>query len=173
VLAYARRDGSVRVVDVDHRTQLWRSRPGSAPASLSWSADGRRLVAAGTGGVRVLDARGHLRSLARGAVTGAAFAPLGRRLAVIRRSPRGATSQLVVRTGRRTRVLLASPGRLGSFAWSPDGRWIVVDWASAGQWLFVPLGRSSRPIPAAQIAREFDPGARGPGGEPQPVGWVR
>jgi WD40 repeat protein len=173
VLAYATRDGSVRVVDVDRRKQLWRSRPGSRPASLSWSADGRRLVAAGAGGVRVLDARGRLRSLARGAVTSAAYAPVGRALALVRRAPRGATSQLVVRAGRRTRVLLASPGRLGAFAWSPDGRWIVVDWTSAGQWLFVPLDRSSRPVPAAQIAREFDPGARGPAGEPQPTGWVR
>lgn len=173
VLAYARRDGSVRAVDVDRRTQLWRSRPGSRPASLSWSADGRRLAVAGAGGVRVLDASGHVRSLARGVVTSIAFAPVGRRLALIRRSPRGGTSQLVVRTGRRTRVLLASPGRLGSFAWSPDGRWVVADWASAAQWLIVPLGPSSRPVPAAQIAREFDPGARGPAGEPQPVGWVR
>lgn len=173
VLAYARRDGSVRAVDVDRHRGLWRSRPGSQPASLSWSADGRRLVVAGAEGVRVLDADGRVRSLARGAVTSAAFAPVGRQLALIRRTPRGGTSQLVVRAGRSTRVLLASPGRLGSFAWSPDGRWIVVDWASAGQWLFVPLSRSSRPVPAAQIAREFDPGARGPAGDPQPAGWVR
>jgi Tol biopolymer transport system component len=171
VLAYAGPDGAVRLADVDRGAELWRSDGGPPPASLSWSADGRRLAAAGHGALRVLDGNGRELVRRRSTALAAEYAPRGRRLALVRRAPRGTTSELVVSSGGRTRVLLASPGRFGRLAWSPDGRWIVVDWTSAGQWLFVPVGQRARPIPAARIAGEFDPGARGPAGEPMPAGW--
>jgi hypothetical protein len=171
VLAYAARDGGVRLADIDRRRELWRSAPGPVPAVLAWSADGRRLVAAGAGGVRVLDARGHELSHARRPASAAAYAPRGRRLALVRRSSGGSTAQLVLVRRGRSRVLFASPGRLGRLAWSPDGRWLVVGWASAGQWLFVPVAHPARAFAVAGVAREFDPGARSPAGQPMPGEW--
>jgi hypothetical protein len=170
LLAYAAPDGSVRLVDVDRR-ELWRSPAGPRPSSLSASGDGLRLLASGPQGLRVLDGQGHELRRSRTPARGAAYAPFGRRYAYVRRSPAGGTDQLVLSSGPRARVLLASPGRLGHFAWSPDGRFIAVAWPSADQWLFVPTGRSGRAITAARIAADFDPGARGPSGEPAPAEW--
>jgi len=136
-LASVRRGGRVEVRDVDTGTLRWRSRRllSRRTRALSWSPDGRRLLAVAPRGLRVLDLRRErvvrLSAPPGARVTGAAFAPRGRALAVVTRG--GGRSALAV----RGRELFSTRGRLSAPVWSPDGAWVVAGWRGAGQWVAV------------------------------------
>ena len=49
-------------------------------------------------------------------------------------------------------LLFAGPGVFGDVAWSPNGRWLLLNWPSADQWLFVSGGRVHA---VGNIAQEF------------------
>ena len=44
----------------------------------------------------------------------------------------------VAQTASGDRVpVFSGSGRIDDVAWSPDGRWLLLNWATADQWLFV------------------------------------
>jgi hypothetical protein len=128
-LAWARADGTVLVQDAYTGLVLWRHRGGPV-RHLSWSADGRRLLIAGRrhGAVHTL-ATGHTRRLPSGDLLAAAFAPTGGRVALAYRGDHATRVSLL---GSKT-ALVEVPGRVSTFAWSPDGRWLLTP--SGGDWL--------------------------------------
>jgi WD40 repeat protein len=167
-LAWMGADGRVEVRDVDSGGLVWRSpSPAGAVRQLAWSSDGRRLLARGRELV-VFDVHAHRVwrvRLARGTrVAAAAWAPRGRRIAIVTR--RGATSAVYltddVQVPREPRFL--TTGLLGAVSWSPDGRRLLVHWRDADQWLLLsPTARA--PVTAvAAVSRHF-------GGPPTVGGW--
>lgn len=169
VLAYADRSGRVRVVAVDGRRTLWRSSRIDGLRKLAWAPDGRRLLALTPTRVIVFSRTGEMvdeRVLAAGTrAQDAAWGPDAQRIAVARHDPLRRRSDLVLLTPEapdRRRLLFTGPGRFGRLAWSPDGEWLLVPWPQADQWLFLGTGDSSEVSAVANIARQFDPGAREP-----------
>jgi hypothetical protein len=169
VLAVARRDGRVRVQDVDSGRVLLRASTAAQPSGLSWSADGRRLLVTSGGRTHLLPGTSPSAE-PLGAAREAAFAPRGRRVALVRR--RHGVSELVVAgAGGRERLLFAGAGRLSGVTWSPDGRWLLVAWPTADEFLFVRTTGAPQVEAVSHIARDFDPRARTSRGAPAPAGW--
>jgi hypothetical protein len=172
VLAVARADGRVTVADVDSRQTFWTARPVRGRVrALSWSADGRLLVATAREAVVIGQfGRVERRLPQPGAVlVDAEFAPRGDRIALVRR--RGSVSQVLLADSGRGRLRFAGSGRLSGVTWSPDGAWLLVPWPSADQFLFLPA-TGGKPLQAAPgVAREFDPRAAVPRRAPRPAGW--
>lgn len=171
VLAYVDRRNHVRVVDVDSRRELWRSRPVEGGASeLAWSPDGRRLLVAAPDGWRLLGADGLVLAARPGVPVGdVAWSPGGRRFAMVRRALDGSDVVLVNAAGR-SRVLFSGPGRFGRVAFSPDGRRLLVPWPQADQWLFVSPSRGGHVGAVANIGRQFARGSQS-GPFPDAVEW--
>lgn len=172
VLAAALPGGRVVAIDADSGRRLWVSGRGPLPRQLEWSADGRRLVAAGSGDIRVLDAGGRVLSRIGGGAP-VAFARTGHSLALLRAAGRG-TEVVLARAEReigRPRRLFLAAGSFSGIEWSPDGRWLLVAWPGANQWLFLrPDGK--RLVTAVSVAQQFDPGATTSGRSPQVGGWA-
>jgi hypothetical protein len=178
VLAFADWQGRVRVIRSDTRRALWRSPPGDIPLQLSWSADGRRLVALDGYGLREFDDRGVLLQdlrLPRGlGVEAGAFSPAGRGFALVRYSSRRRRSQVVLLRGannRPGRRVFLGVGRISSLAWSPNGRWLLLAWRDADQWLFIRSAAVRRVQAVSNISRQFNPGARREPVFPDLGGW--
>lgn len=177
VLAYADGRGRVRVVAVDARQQQWRSRRIGGLRKLAWAPDGRRLLAL-TATRLVIFSRGgevlHERPVAAGTrAQDAAWSPDDERIALSRHDPRRNRSDVVLLTPdapERRRLLFTGPGRFGRLAWSPGGERLLVPWPQADQWLFLHTGADSGVTAVANIARQFDPGAREPA-FPAVAGW--
>jgi hypothetical protein len=169
VLAHVDARDGLRVTAVDSRRTLWRAAPRPGLRRLAWSPDGRRLLAITRRRLLVYTRDGRLlssRPLDRGFVAEhVAWAPRGRRIALVRREARGEGSQVLVLDPLRpaaARVLLTSPGRLGAPAWSPSGSRLLVPWPEADQWVFLRVRPGARTTAVANIARQFSPGARRP-----------
>ena len=175
VLAYVDRRDHARVVAVDSGRERWRSAQMDGATELAWSPDGDRLLVATSGGWRVLGADGLV--LARGSdprgfvVDDVAWAPSGRRIAIVRRN--SDTSDVVLadpaRPGR-SRLLFRGQGAFGRVAFSPDGRRLLVPWPEADQWLFVSPARGGHVGAVANIGRQFARGRRN-GPFPDAVEW--
>jgi hypothetical protein len=157
---------------VDSGRLVWRSPSGhDAARELLWSADGRRLLSLEGHVVRVLDVRARRQwrvAVHRGRrLRAAAWAPRGRRLALVVVERRG-TSSVVVASGARRRLsgrrIFVTPGTLDAVAWSPDGRRLVVGAPRADQWLFLPASGRGRATAATTLARHL-------GGTPAVAGW--
>ena len=154
-VAWAERDGHVRVADVDRAVLDWRS-PRVVPAgtrALSWSADGTRLLAAGRRRIAIFDLRADTARIAaaRGRVVAAAFPPGDGAPALLARHDGRSSLQLL---GARA-PLIATSGRYEGLVWSPGGRWLVTKWGD--QWLYVRRdGRKALTAPARGV----------------PLGWV-
>jgi len=155
---------------------VWRAPLGrDLPYQLAWSADGKRLLAAAPQALRVFDDRGRLlrRIPFRGSASAlaAAWARNGHVFAVhLRHDP------ALAETGRRSEVrlidadqpgssrqLFAGSGDFGELAWSPDGRWLLVDWRTANQWLFIRRSGPPKVVAVANISQQFP---RPDGGRP-------
>jgi Tol biopolymer transport system component len=170
-LAWVGAAGRVVVRDVNGGETVWRSVAGVGKGAreLSWSADGRSLLVRRAGALRLIDVvRGRVRDLpipAGESAVAAAWAPRGRRLAVVLRR-RGLARVVVGPVGSpRGRTVFATTGRLASPAWSPDGRSVLVRWAEADEWLLVPArGSGGRVVAIAPVAERF-------GGVPVVRGW--
>jgi len=171
-VAYVGTDGDVRVADADARRLLWRAAVRfGAPRQLLWSADGSRLVAIGPQWVKSFDPRGRTLGYApiKGYASAATFAPRGHRFALIVRP--GGVLVVGADTMRfHNRLLFAGAGRFNGVAWSPDGQWILVSWPSADQFLFVRSTGSRHIVAVANVAEQFNPGARAPA-FPRVDGW--
>jgi hypothetical protein len=169
LLAYADRDGRIRLVNVDTGALLWRTAPLDDASSLAWSPGGRRLLVTTPRQLVLLDARGR-RVASRRVPAGVlvqdpAYAPDGSHVAVVRRDLAAGRSEVELldpARGLRSTVLFAGPGRFGTPAWSPDGRRLLVPWPAADQWLFLRPRDGGRVTAVAEIAAQFSPNAAGP-----------
>jgi hypothetical protein len=165
VLAFATNDG-VFVFDTRNGNALW-GRNDVRATSLAWSADGRRLLAVSPRTIRVFDGRGQLlRAMPMRAGTfalGAAFAPAGHVFALRARTQSGAgagrSQVLLVNADRemRPRQLFTGFGAFGDLAWSPDGRWLLLDWIGADQWLFIRTRGMPKIVAVSNIRAQFGP----------------
>ena len=153
--------------------RLWRTPPGTAPAGLSWTADGGRLAVNRGDGIEIVDgANGRAAATRRPPrsvlFTSAVYAPRGERLAVIARRRDG--DSVHVADGGRLRRIFATGAALNDPHWSPDGRWLLVDSPVADQWLFLRTTAKARVVAVSNIARQFDPGSFS-AGAPTVAGW--
>ncbi len=156
MLAYARPNGVVRVVNTDTGRTLVRSGAGPVPVALAWTADGRTLVVLDRDGLRLFAGDGPPRRIPLGGRTGVALAaaPTGRAVAVVARDATGRGSELLTADGRVRRVF-AGAGAFTDVAWSPDGEWLLVGWRSADQWVFVRSDGVERLQAVSNISRQF------------------
>jgi hypothetical protein len=151
--------GDVVLQQVDTGRVLWRA-PVREYGSLVWSGDGRRLAVVSPRRITVLDGGGRsigFVSSLSGDLVSAAFRPGTHRLAVQVRHelPAGRRSEVKlvdVDHPGHTRLLFAGPGIFGDLAWSPNGRWLLVDWPTANQWVFL-HGAQVRAV--ANVAEQF------------------
>jgi hypothetical protein len=153
-LAYVS-NGAV-VLRRDDGSLVWRRRLTAVPTALEWSSDGRYLAVVSHGEMVVLDASGRERrtiSMLGARFLPGSFAPGSHRLAV--RMRLGGRSEVYVvdldHPGNG-RLVLAGPGRFGDVAWSPDGRWLLVEWPAADQWVFL---RGAAAHAVANIRSQF------------------
>jgi dipeptidyl aminopeptidase/acylaminoacyl peptidase len=135
---------------------VWRTPVTILPSDLVWSHDGRYLAVVSPKKIVVLDRNGRVRrtvtTLGEGFVD-AAFQPGTHQLALsLRAGPRSQIRVVDVDRPGRARLLFAGPGTFGDFAWSPDGRWLLLSWPTADQWLFL---RGSHVHAVANIKEQF------------------
>lgn len=162
-LAWVGPRGHVEVRDVDTGLVVWRSAASlHGVRALAWSADGHRLLARGARRVVVLDVHGsrvwRVRLPHDARVRGAAWAPRGDRIALALQT--GAWTRVYVTQSARVprNALFATTGTLGSLAWSPDGRRLLVRWSEADQWLLLsPTTANARITAIGAISRRFGP----------------
>ena len=163
VLAYVTTRGRVYVYEPDAGSLHWRSAPFPGARKLVWSPDGSRLLLVADRRL-VLFAAGRAEPVAVRRLPGvvdAAFAPGGRRVAVLR--GRDLLLLDAAGLGGGNRPVFAGTGAFGQVAWSPDGRWLLVSWPEADQWVFV---RPSGELAAvANVAAQFE------GAFPAVAGW--
>jgi hypothetical protein len=94
---------------------------------------------------------------------GAEFAPSGHVFALRARNEGGAAAGrsqvLLVNADRamRPRQLFIGLGAFGDVAWSPDGRWLLLDWIGADQWLFIRTRGMPKLVPVSNIRAQFGP----------------
>jgi hypothetical protein len=167
MLSYVTSQAAVETVDVDSRATVWRTPPNTLerPLTLTWSSDGRHLVALTSRSVIVLDASGRvLRTLPLpGVARELALHPSGQKAAVLVRGRGGGRVLEVPLDGARQRQLFQ--GDLEGVSWSRNGRRLLLGWRGADQWLLLGPGGRIRSLPG--VTREL--GARG--GFPRVVGW--
>lgn len=161
-VAYVDPSGAVRLVAADTGRALARPfHQGFRPTVLSWSSDGRRLLAMNPVRLVVLDAS--LRQVgpttasgSRSAFTTAAFAPRGHAVVLLRRSHSSGRTRLdLLAPGRAARPLETLVGTLYGLAPSPDGRTVLVGWGAADQWLLVPTAHGARTRRVTGLAATF------------------
>lgn len=191
LLAYVDARGQLRIIESDTARTLASATASAGVTTLGWSADGRALFELTPNGLwlrhlrldkladRVrLGAPRRVPLPADAVVRAAAFAPKGDTIAaLIERDSRSAVPHsealLIDAGGGRPRHLFAVSGHLNQFAWSPDGRRLLLAWPAADQWLFLPVGLAgSNHLQAIDhIASNFSPGNRGHALFPQIEGW--
>jgi WD40 repeat protein len=155
-VAYVAPDRSVVLRDVDTKEVLWRAPLQVTPQSVAWSSDGRLLAVVSPRRIVVLTGAGKVTrviSTLSGTFRAAAFKPHAHVLALSVGYPRRGETKLVdVDRPGEARLLFAGPGRFGDLAWSPNGRWLLLDWPTADQWVFL---HGSRVHAVANIRAEF------------------
>jgi WD40 repeat protein len=154
VLAYY--SGGAIVLRTSAGKLLWRRPVGVLPTGLEWSSDGRALAVFSARRIVLLDARGRVQRtvspLGAKLLTGS-FRPRTHDLAVVVRRARGSEVRLVdVDRPGAAPLLFAGPGAFGDVAWSPDGKWLLVNWPAANQWVFL---HGSRALAVANIRQQF------------------
>ncbi|TMK72332.1 MAG: hypothetical protein E6G49_07265 [Actinobacteria bacterium] len=179
VLALAKPDGAVRMVDADSGKVLWASAAGPVPRLLDWSAHSSLVAALSAAELRVFSAAdGSLiqtvRLPAGMEATDGAFAPAGKSFAVTGTTRHGRSKALLIPLAAaraQPRSLLTDPGAFTDVTWSPDGHWLLIAWRKAGAWLFLNPEHPGHIKTAGQISRQFSPGTTAPAGFPRPAGW--
>jgi hypothetical protein len=181
VLAYARADGVVRVVDVESGEELLRTPRARQTREIFWTPDGflavltvRELRVHGRSGRLVRSARA-----AQGHVLLGAVAFPGGRVVYAEFDPEAGATTLV-RAGcfAPDPCLLIGPaqvfrgaGRLQDLSLSPDGRWLLAGWPEADQLLFLRLPGIQKVVAVDDVRREFDPGRPASSSFPRLAGW--
>jgi hypothetical protein len=148
--------GAIVLRQADSGDILWRAPIDVIPSALQWSQDGRFLAVTASPKSIVLDATGHVRrtvSMLGAELLQTAFRPNSHVLAVSLRFPQRSQVRLVdVDHPGKASLLFAGPGAFGDLAWSPNGRWLLLNWPSANQWLFV---SGAHVHAVGNIAQEF------------------
>jgi dipeptidyl aminopeptidase/acylaminoacyl peptidase len=148
--------GAIVLRQADSGRIVWRAPITVLPSDLVWSTDGRYLAITSGHKVIVLDQSGrvHRTVTALGDLfVDAAFQPRTHHLALSMRTAQGSEVRLVdIDRPGRARLLFAGPGTFGDFAWSPDGRWLLLAWPTADQWLFL---HGARVRAVANIKQQF------------------
>ncbi len=178
VLAYVDARDRLNVVATDTRARLWRSEPLADPVKLTWSPDGRVLLAATRRAIVVFDGNGRLMysrpMRAASVLEDAEWAPRGSQVAVVRRFAEAGRSEVLLLDAAgelRGRALFGGPGHFGALAWSPAGERLLIGWREPDQWLFLrPRGEGRVAAAVGNIARQFMPGDATPA-FPRSVGW--
>ena len=88
----------------------------------------------------------------------AAFAPKSHALALVTYTV--GQSAISIYSGARydhRRFVFSGAGNFGGIAWSPDGRWLLIDWQTADQWVFI-RSAAVRRIDVRNIGNTFDSG---------------
>lgn len=154
-LAYVLSGGRVVVRDADTGRVSWTRRVGGV-RSLSWTAEGSRLLVATDRAAVVYDGSGRRLATvalsARAAVLDAELAPDGRTLATL--TAREVTLTTLPPGRISTRVLFAGDG-LRQLAFSPNGQWLLVSWPAADQWVFLRVSGTPRIEAVSRIAEQF------------------
>jgi hypothetical protein len=148
--------GAIVLRQADSGRIVWRTAIGVLPSDLVWSTDGRYLAVTSGHKVIVLDQTGRVHRTVTDLgdlFVDAAFQPGTHHLALSMRTSQGSEVRLVdVDRPGHARLLFAGPGTFGDFAWSPDGRWLLLAWPTADQWLFL---HGSRVHAVANIKQQF------------------
>jgi len=148
--------GAIVLRNADSGRIVWRAPIDVTPSGLTWSDDGRYLAVTSSPKSVVLDAGGRLRrsiSMLGAELLETAFKPGTHLLAVSLRLRQRSQIRLVdVDHPGRASLLFAGPGDFGDVAWSPNGRWLLLNWPSANQWLFV---SGARVHAVGNIGQEF------------------
>jgi dipeptidyl aminopeptidase/acylaminoacyl peptidase len=156
-LAYNNARNQLVLLDVDRRRVLWR-RPAAGLEQLLWSDDGQRLLVT-DGRPRILDATGRtIAAFPKRNILPAAFVRRSHSIALAQAA--GGSSTVSIYSGpryNRRRVVFSGAGLFAGLAWSPDGRWLLVDWRSADQWVFIRSAAVKR-IAVRNIGNTFDSG---------------
>ena len=159
--------GELQSVDVDRGRTLWRTRLfAGKPVLVTWSDDGRRLLAVTMSELAVLDGRGKVLTMTAtgGTAAAASFAPGSHRFALLRWLTQQGRNGVEVFDGSRRTQMFAGAGTFGGISWSPTGRWLLLDWDSADQWLFVRSASVRKVVAISNVEANFGPGA-------SPAGW--
>jgi Tol biopolymer transport system component len=171
VLAYVGRAGRIVVRSADTGAVQWTSTAQQRPIGLTWSGDGRFLVARGPSSITVFGHAGRQRLTPLGpgaaSVIDAAFHPSSHALAFVQQAAGRSTIWFYSRLGPDTTAaqrVFTGTGEFDRIAWSPDGRWLMLSWRSADQWLFIRSAAVSKVIPVSGIEGAFGPHAL-------PAGW--
>lgn len=155
VLAYYT-GGAIVLRTADAGKLLWRRPITVTPTGLEWSRDGRYLAVFSPKRIVVLDAEGRVRrtiSMLSAELLAGSFRPGSHDLAVVVRLPQRSEVRLVdVDRPGSAPLLFAGPGDFGDVAWSPNGRWLLVNWPAANQWVFL-HGSKARAV--ANIRQQF------------------
>ncbi len=181
VLAYARADGVVRVVEVDSGEELMRTPRTPGIREIFWTPDGFLAVLT-TRELRVHGRRGRLLRSARAAqgheLLGAVAFPGGRVVYAEFDPEAGATALVRASCFAPDPCLLIGPaqvfrgaGRLQDLSLSPDGRWLLAGWPEADQLLFLRLPGIQKVVAVDDVRREFDPGRPASSSFPRLAGW--
>lgn len=164
ILAYATAGGAVETLDIETGRRVWRAASGGT-RSLSWTSDGRRLVALSSRAVTVIGPGG--RRLRRihlpGEARELALHPSSGRAAVVLGGRSGARVLELPLSGGSPDLLFQ--GSVDGLAWSDDGRHLLLGWRATGQWLV--LGPGDRIRALHDVSEEL--GAAG--GFPRVAGW--
>ena len=159
-LAYTNARDELLLEDVDANRVLWRRRTtkGIEIEKLMWSDDGKRLLVAASP-PRILDPAGRtIATFPNRNLLPAAFAPRSHALALVTTANGQSTVSLYSGARyQRHRVVFSGANGFGGLAWSPDGRWLLIDWRTADQWVFI-RSASVRRIAVRNIGNTFDSG---------------
>jgi RNA polymerase sigma-70 factor (ECF subfamily) len=171
ILAFARADGRVTVIDADSQEVFWRTARQPGPVALAWSDDAALLGVLTEGAIRLYEApRRLLRTVRfeRGAAGAALAARPGKRefaYSVLGGEPPHSSVYVTGETGQ-PRLVFAGAGRIGELAWSPDGRYLLVAWEAGDQWLFFPAEDDGALVTVVGVSAQV-----GGGSFPQASGW--
>ena len=181
VLAYARADGAVQVVDVESGEDLMRTPRAGRIREIFWTPDGLLAVLAQRE-LRLHNRHGRLlrtnRAPKGNEILGAVALPAGQ--VIYAEFDRDAQATALVRAAcfAPDPCLLIGPsqvfrgaGRLQDLSLSPDGRWLLAGWPEADQLLFLRLPGVQKVVAVDDVRREFDPGRPARGSFPRLAGW--